>query len=55
MTVEVRLLDAADDRESFQSGDSARDLFFPRYAGQNQFRHHIGVTYVAVEEGASAA
>ena len=25
------------------------DLFFQRYAGQNQFRHHIGVTWIAVK------
>lgn len=50
MTVEFRVLDADDDRRSFRSGDAALDLFFHRYAGQNQFRHHVGVTYVAVEE-----
>ena len=26
------------------------DYFFRRYAGQNQFRHHIGVTYIATDE-----
>ncbi len=31
--------------------DDALDLYFRRYAGQNQFRHHVGVTYVAVEVG----
>lgn len=51
MTVEIRPLDGSDDRTSFRSGDEALDLFFHRYAGQNQFRHHIGVSYVAVEEG----
>ena len=49
MTIEVRLLRETDDRSSFQSGDEQLDLFFRRYAGQNQFRHHIGTTYVAVE------
>ncbi len=49
MAIEVRLLQATDDRSSFQSGDEQLDLFFRRYAGQNQFRHHIGTTYVAVE------
>ena len=49
MAIEVRLLQEADDRSSFQSGDEQLDLFFRRYAGQNQFRHHIGTTYVAVE------
>ncbi len=52
MAIEVRLLGETDDRSSFQSGDEQLDLFFRRYAGQNQFRHHIGTTYVAVEAGA---
>ena len=50
MTVEIRALQTGDDRRSFRSGDEALDLFFHRYAGQNQFRHHVGVTYVAVED-----
>lgn len=49
MTVEIRPLEKGDDRRSFLSGDEALDLFFHRYAGQNHFRHHIGVTYIAVE------
>src|SRR5688572_28096485 len=49
MTVEIRALRADDDRTGFRSGDDALDLYFRRYAGQDQFRHHVGVTYVAVE------
>jgi GNAT superfamily N-acetyltransferase len=49
MTVEIRGLRPSDDRQAFRSGDEALDLFFHRYAGQNQFRHHVGTTYVAVE------
>lgn len=44
----VRLLDPADDRSDFRSGNIDLDRYFQRYAGQNQFRHHIGTTYVAV-------
>lgn len=51
MTVEIRALAPEDDRTSFSSGDEALDLFFRRYAGQHQFRHHVGVSYVAVEAG----
>lgn len=51
MAIEVRLLAETDDRSSFQSGDYQLDLSIRRYAGQNQFRHHIGTTYVAVESG----
>lgn len=49
--MEIRRLVESDDRQLFASGDDDRDRFLKRYAGQNQFRHHIGVTYVAVEKG----
>jgi GNAT superfamily N-acetyltransferase len=49
--VEIRRLRASDDRSRFRSGDPELDRFFYSYAGQNQFRHHIGVTYVAIEDG----
>lgn len=49
MTVEIRALERSDDRQAFRCGDEALDVYFHRYAGQNQFRHHLGVTYVAVE------
>ena len=47
--MEVRALKPADDRAAFRSGDLDLDRFFAKYAGQNQFRHHVGTTYVAVE------
>jgi predicted N-acetyltransferase YhbS len=47
--MEIRALRASDIRSAFHSGDEALDRFFHRYAGQNQFRHYVGVTYVAVE------
>ena len=43
----IRVLRNADDRSRFRSGDPDIDRFFHKYAGQNQFRQHIGVTYVA--------
>ncbi len=49
--MEIRALLDADDRSSFESGDSDLDRFFHEFAGQNQFRHHIGVTYVAIDGG----
>lgn len=48
MKLEVRLLQSDDAREDFSCGDIELDRFFQRYAGQNQFRHHIGTTYVAL-------
>src|SRR5437868_11570725 len=47
--MEIRALRPSDDRAAFRSGDEALDRFLHRYAGQNQFRHYLGVTYVAVE------
>lgn len=47
--MEIRALRPGDDRSAFRSGDEALDRFFHRYAGQNQFRHYLGVTYVAVD------
>ncbi|MBN1961587.1 MAG: GNAT family N-acetyltransferase [Deltaproteobacteria bacterium] len=47
--IEVRLLRASDERSNFESGNIELDHFFRKFAGQNQFRHHIGATYVAIE------
>jgi GNAT superfamily N-acetyltransferase len=46
--IEIRALRKSDDRSSFCSGNIDLDRFFQRFAGQNQFRHHIGTTYVAI-------
>jgi len=48
--MEIRALQEADDRTTFHSGDPDLDRFLVKYAGQNQFRHHIGTTYVVAEE-----
>lgn len=47
----IRRLRPDDDRSGFDSGDADLNRFFHRFAGQNQFRHHLGVTYVAELEG----
>lgn len=49
LTLKVRRLEPGDDRRAFRSGNIDLDRFFVRYAGQNQFRHHLGTTYVAVD------
>lgn len=49
--MEIRALRERDDRTSFSSGDADLDRFFAKYAGQNQFKHHLGMTYIAVEAG----
>ncbi len=43
-----RPLAPEDDRSRFSSGNIELDRFFQRYAGQNQFRHHIGTTWIAI-------
>ena len=50
--ITVRLLAVKDDRTAFVCGDENLDRFFRRFAGQNQFKHHIGVTYVATNGAA---
>jgi len=49
--MEIRALQEGDDRSQFRSGDPDLDRFFQKFAGQNQFKHYLGVTYVAVETG----
>jgi predicted N-acetyltransferase YhbS len=47
--MEIRHLREDDDRSRFHSDAPDLDRFFWQFAGQNQFKHHIGVTYVAVD------
>jgi GNAT superfamily N-acetyltransferase len=48
MTFTIRLLERTDNRKEFRSGNIELDRFFIHFAGQNQFKHHIGVTYIAL-------
>lgn len=45
--VEIRPLARDDDRGGFSCGHADLDRFFEHYAGQNQFKLHLAVTYVA--------
>jgi GNAT superfamily N-acetyltransferase len=49
--VEVRWLRPEDDRSGFSCGDAEFDAFLQKYAGQDQFKHRIGRTLVAVDDG----
>lgn len=49
--VELRPLARDDDRSDFSCGQAELDRFFEHYAGQNQFKLHLAVTYVAVADG----
>ena len=42
--MEIRVL-REDDERSLRSGDTDLDRFFRQFAGQNQFRHYLGVTF----------
>ncbi len=46
--IEIRPLAPDHDRAAFQCGEPALDRFFQHYAGQNQFKLGLTVTYVAV-------
>jgi GNAT superfamily N-acetyltransferase len=48
--VEIRPLARDDDRSGFSCGQPELDRFFEHYAGQNQFKLHLAVTYVALVE-----
>lgn len=49
-TIEIRPLDRGDDRGGFSCDEPALDRFFQHYAGANQFKLKLGVTYVAVAD-----
>ena len=50
MEIKIRILKQEDDRSLFSCGEIALDYYFQRYAGQNQFKHYIGTTYVATDD-----
>jgi len=49
-TIEIRPLKKGDERAGFSCGQEDLDRFFQHYAGQNQFKLHLAVTYVATSE-----
>lgn len=49
--IEIRPLRPDDDRGVFSCGQPDLDRFFHHYAGQNQFKLHLAVTYVAAAQG----
>lgn len=50
-SVDIRPLRQDDDRSTFSCGQPDLDRFFEHYAGQNQFKLHLAVTYVADIDG----
>lgn len=55
MRLEVCRLTPEHNRADFRSGNEDLDRPFRWYAGQNRFRHHIGTTYVAIDEAGTIA
>lgn len=49
MNIEIRKLEKRDNRQDFSSGEIEIDRFFIKFAGQNQFKHKIGSSYIAVD------
>jgi GNAT superfamily N-acetyltransferase len=49
--LEIRPLRPDDNRSGFSCGQPDLDRFFHHYAGQNQFKLHLAVSYVALVKG----
>ena len=49
MKIEIRKFEKRDNRKNFRSGEIEIDRFFLKFAGQNQFKHKIGNTYIAID------
>lgn len=47
-TIDIRPLARDDDRSGFSCGQHDIDRYFAHYTGQNQFKLHLAVTYVAL-------
>ncbi len=50
MPLTIRTLERSDVRSGFSCGEPSLDVLLERYAWQNQQRHHLGITYVAVDD-----
>ncbi len=50
LELQIRLLRRDDSRSEFSCGEPALDRFFREFTGQNQFRLHLSITYIAIIE-----
>jgi len=48
--IDIRILKKSDNRSSFSCGEIALDYYFQRFAGQNQFKHFVGTTYISTDD-----
>jgi ribosomal protein S18 acetylase RimI-like enzyme len=44
----IKTLQKEDDKNHFDCGNDELNIFFKKYASQNQFKHYIGTTYIAI-------
>jgi len=49
--IEIRQLSKNDDTSTFDCGDVTLNQYIKQYAKQNQFKHYIGTTYIALDKG----
>jgi ribosomal protein S18 acetylase RimI-like enzyme len=47
--ISIRILKKSDNRSFFSSGEIELDYYFQKFAGQNQFKHFVGSTYIATD------
>lgn len=48
MELIIRSLQKEDDKNYFDCANDELNIFFKKYASQNQFKHYIGSTYIAM-------
>jgi predicted N-acetyltransferase YhbS len=49
--IQIRQLTKNDDTSTFDCGDVTLNQYIKQYAKQNQFKHYIGTTYIALVKG----
>jgi len=47
--INIRVLQKSDNRALFSCGEIELDYFFQKFAGQNQFKHFVGTTYISTD------
>lgn len=48
--INIRLLKKEDNRKNFSCGEIELDYYFQKFAGQNQFKHFVGTTYISTDD-----
>ncbi|MBU1667071.1 GNAT family N-acetyltransferase [bacterium] len=48
--INIRPLKKEDNRKNFSCGKIELDYYFQKFAGQNQFKHFVGTTYISTDD-----